>query len=240
MGVERQQGVVTGERAVEVAAPRRSIFSRLSFGHVLMIVAGLLAFVLNIALLRGGDSTVDVAVARASLDAGSRLSIGDLAFDAIPDDSPLIDRMVERNAVEPLLGQVLTRPVAAGAPVLADDLRPVAAPESGRALSIPIPPNQAVAGDLARGDRVDVVRVDDQRASYAAVGLEVLKVDALPDDQFAAATGWSVTLRVDEVAALQVASAFAADHIFLVRSTGSPEPELLELPIEADATEGDS
>jgi Flp pilus assembly protein CpaB len=213
------------DRAVEIVAPRRSVFSRMSFGHVLMIFAGLMAFVLNVALLRGGDETVDIAVARSGLDAGQRLSLGDLAFEQIPAAIPLADRLVVSSSVEPLLGQVLIRPVAAGAPLFGEDLRPAAAPDSGRAMSIPIPPNQAVAGDLARGDRVDVVRVDGDISAYAAVGLEVLQVEELGDERFASSSGWSVTLRVDELSALEVASAFAADHIFLVRSTGSPVPD---------------
>jgi len=220
------------DRSVEVVAPRRSLFSRLSFGHVLMIFAGLLAFVLNVALLRGGDETIDVAVARAALDAGQRLSLGDIEFVEIATDSPLLERMVVGSEVEPLLGQVFTRSVAQGAPLLSEDLRPVAAPDAGRAMSFPIPPNQAVGGDLARGDTVDVVRVDDGIAAYAAVGLEVLQVDELSDERFAATNGWSVTLRVDDTTALQVAGAFAADDMFLVRSTGSPVPDLVELSSE--------
>jgi len=216
--------VTDGDRAVEVVPPRRSIFSRLSFGHVLMIFAGLMAFILNVALLRGGDETIDVAIARGSLDAGQRLALGDVDFQAVPLDSPLIGRMVASSDMEPLLGQVLTRPVAAGAPLLDEDLRPVAAPDAGRAMSLPIPPNQAVAGDLARGDRVDVVRVDDGEPAYAAVGLEVLQVEEVSDERFAASSGWSVTLRVDEDSALAVASAYAAEHVFRVRSAGSPLP----------------
>lgn len=219
-----------------MAAPRRSMFSRWSFGHVLMIFSGLLAFVLNVALLTGDEPTVEVAVARSGLEAGQRLSLGDVAFTPHAADSPLIGRLIASSAVEPLLGQIVTRPVTAGAPLLIDDLRPVAAPEAGRAMSIPVPPSQAVAGDLARGDRVDVVRVDGDVSAYAAVGLEVLQVDELGDERFASTAGWSVTLRVDDVSALAVASAFAADHVFLVRSTGSPVPDQTAGGIVGDGT----
>lgn len=43
--------------------PRRSPLSRLSFGHVVMISAGLLAFLLNVLIIRDGGETVEVSVA---------------------------------------------------------------------------------------------------------------------------------------------------------------------------------
>ena len=53
---------------------RRRWTSRLSMGHGLMLAAGLLAALLNLALLRGGGETVLVAVAAGDIQPGERLT----------------------------------------------------------------------------------------------------------------------------------------------------------------------
>ena len=156
--------------------PSRNPLSRLSFGHVIMIAAGLLAFLLNVALLSSSDETVEVLVAANAISAGSRLVVADIRFEQIAADSPFVDRILNNDSVQSLLGQIVTRDIVVGAPLLADDLRPSAAPDAGRAMSIPLVPTRAVAGDVRRGDRVDVISVVDGEAIYIATGIEVLAV----------------------------------------------------------------
>lgn len=206
------------------SAPRRSPFSRLSFGHVIMIVAGLLALILNVALLRSSDDTVEVLVAGNAISAGSRLVVADIEFASIAADSPFVDRILSRTTVESLLGQIVTRDIAAGAPLLADDLRPGAAPDAGRAMSIPIAPAQAVAADLRRGDRIDVISVVDGQATFIATSIEVLAVAEAGEGRFANTSDFSVTVAVDDLTALAIAGALDGSEIHVIRSTGAPAP----------------
>jgi Flp pilus assembly protein CpaB len=126
-----------------------------------MIAAGLLALLLNVALLRSSDDTIDVLVAGNDITAGSRLVVADIEIRQIDADSPFGARTLDQTTVQPLLGLIVTRDIYSGAPLLADDLREGAAPDAGRAMSIPIVPFQAVAADIRRGDRVDVIAVVD-------------------------------------------------------------------------------
>ena len=204
------------------AAPKRTPFSRLSFGHVIMIAAGLLALLLNVALLRSSDDTVEVLVAANTISAGSRLVVADIGYATIAADSPFSGRILNQTTVEPLLGQIVTRDIAAGAPLLADDLRPTAAPDAGRAMSIPIAPTQAVAADLRRGDRIDVISVIDGQARFIATGIEVLAVADAGEGRFANTTDFSVTVAVDDATALAIAGALDSSEVHVIRSTGAP------------------
>ena len=206
---------------IELVPPRRNLLSRLSFGHVLMILAGLLALLLNVALLRSQDDRVEVLVAGESIPAGSRLVAANIGFTSVAADSPFIGRVLTRESVQPLLGQIVTRDIEAGAPLLADDLRPSAAPDAGRAMSIPISPSQAVAADLRRGDRVDVISVVDGAPTYIASDIEVLAVGEPGQGRLATTSDYSVTVGVDADVALAIAGALDAGEVHIVRSTGA-------------------
>ena len=206
--------------------PKRKPFSRLSFGHILMIATGLLALLLNVALLRSSDDTVSVVVAANSISAGNRLLAADVTTAEIDADSPFRQRVLTRAAIEPLLGHIVIRDIVAGAPLLSDDLRRAAAPGAGRAMSLPIPPSRAVAADLHRGDRVDVISVSDGIPAFIATGLEVLAVADPGDGRFANAGDFSVTLAVDDLKALAIAGALENGEVHVIRSTGAQEPNV--------------
>ena len=198
---------------------RRSLISRLSFGHVVMITAGLLAFMLNVLILRSKGETVEVSVAAQPIAAGSRLQAEDVGYRSIDAEGPFLDRVLSREAIEPLLGHVVLREINSGAPLLADDVKPAAAPDSARAMNIPITPDHAVAAALFVGDRVDVIAVDDLESRFVATAIEVLEVSLgggrTSGDRF------GVTVAVSEEQALAIAAAIDGDSVHLLRSTGS-------------------
>ena len=211
---ERTASVSNG---AEVA--RRRLFSRLSFGHIVMICAGLLAFLLNVMVLRSKDETVEVSVAAQSITAGSRLSLQDVAYRHIDADGPFLERVLFREAIELLLGQVVIRDIDSGAPLLVDDLRPTAAPGAGRAMSIPITPDHAVGAALTVGDRVDVIAVDDDRSRFIATDIEVLSLSFSGNRTSGDRFGVTVAVSSDE--ALAIAGALDSGTVHLIRSTGS-------------------
>lgn len=208
---------------VPAEAPRRRrVTSRLSTGHVVMIVAALLAALLNYSALRARDDTVRVAVAAREIPAGAPLAAGDLRFaDARLDDDVLATLLGSEQAAA-RDGWIATGTLAAGEPIRASDLRAPSAPEEQRAMSLPIDPEHAVAGAVRRGDRVDVIEVRDGVASYLVTDAEVLAVPATaPRGGIGRLGRFSITIAVDDEVALRLASALHTSALDVVRSTGS-------------------
>ena len=207
---------------------KRSPLSRLSFGHIVMISAGLLAFLLNVLIVRSKAETVEVLVAAHPITAGSRLATQDIAYQFVDAEGPFVDRVLSRETITPFFGHVVVRDVDSGDPLLADDLRPAAAPDDGRAMSIPIAPDHAVGAALYVGDRVDVIAVHDGESRFVATGIEVLDVAA--GDNRPAGDRFGITVAVSGLEALAIAEALDRGTVHLIRSTGSPEfrvpPEL--------------
>ncbi|HVM00837.1 MAG TPA: hypothetical protein VM324_16225 [Egibacteraceae bacterium] len=101
-------------------------------------------------------------------------------------------------------------------------------------MSLPIDRERAAGGDLARGDRVDVVAVVEGRALYVAADLEVLAVASSRGDGALAAPGrFFVTVAVDEPTALALARALEIGTVSVLRSTGS-----LPATVDPDALRG--
>lgn len=199
---------------------RRSPFSRLSFGHAVMITAGLLAFLLNVLILRDEGETVDIPVAAHAIPAGSRLGSTDVSYRYVDPDGPFVDRALSRERLADHFGQVVVRDVEAGAPLMAGDLRPVATPDGQRAMSIPISPDRAVGAALHVGDRIDVMLVQGSRSRFVASGIEVLAVAA--NARGLSGSGFGLTVSVSPVQALLIASALESGSVHLLRSTGLP------------------
>ena len=200
---------------------RRSPFSRLSFGHVVMISAGLLAFLLNVLILRSKGETVEVSVAAQPIPAGSRLQVGDVGYRSVDAEGPFVDRILSRETIAAFFGQVVIRDIDSGDPLLADDLRPAAAPGPGRAMSIPIAPDHAVGAALYVGDRVDVIAVEDLESRFVATAIEVL--DVAIGGSRTSGERFGVTVAVSEEEALAIAGALDRGTVHLIRSTGVTE-----------------
>lgn len=206
----------------DAPARRRPLTSRLSAGHVVMIVAALLAALLNYSALRAGDDTVRVAVAARDIPPGASVTAEALRFvDARLDDA-VVATLLGSGQVSATEGWIATGMIAAGEPLRASDLRAPSAPQAQRAMSVPIDPEHAVAGALRRGDRVDVIEVRDGVAGYLVTDAEVL---AVPSMESRGALGslqrFSITLAVNDEIALRLASALHTSSLDVVRSTGS-------------------
>ena len=201
--------------------PRRSPLSRLSFGHLVMISAGLLAFLLNVLIIRDRGETVEVPVAAQAIRSGARLETGDIAYESVDAEGPWADRALSRRELSPMIGRVAVRDIAPGAPLLADDLRPAAAPGAARAMSIPAA-DQAAGAGLYTGDLIDVITVNEGRSRFIASGVEVLAVSG--GGGRTAGGGSGVTVAVSRAQALAIAEALDRGSIHLLRSTGARIP----------------
>ena len=119
---------------------RRPGRSRLSGGHLAMLVAGLVGVVLTLALLRGADDRVQVAVAAHDLAPGARLHAADVRYTPVAMTDELLATTLDRAAVERAQDQVVVGPIRAGELVTRGRLRARAASHGRRAMSIPIDP----------------------------------------------------------------------------------------------------
>lgn len=186
-----------------------------------MVVAGLVGVVLTIALVREADRRTDIAVAAITLEPGTRLDVDDISWTpARLDDSVPI---VTRDDLAGLEGMVLTRRIADGDIISPNDLRPAAATGGLRAMSIPISRSRAVNGDLAPGDRIDVIHGSTGMATVVVTDVEVIGVD---DDGSGGAlrsgvADLTITLAVDAEQAQRLTAALSGGEIIIVRATGA-------------------
>lgn len=205
---------------------RRGIGERLSLGHVVMIAAGLLAFVLVMAVLSDRSATVLVATAEREILPGTTVTADMIVEIGVPADSPLIGNVATLDTIA--IGEVTAgQRIAAGEPITLTALTPVSAPSGLRAMSIPIDEEFAVGGDLGAGDRIDVIAVDAGTATYIATDLEVLstrqsstRTGALNASSL---SGYFVVVAVDDQTALRLALAIDEGAMSVLRSTGAVE-----------------
>lgn len=214
--------------------PRRDWTGRLSLGHGLMIGAGLLAALLNLVLLRGGEEAIRVLVAAQDIQPGERLT-GDLLDEVeLGVEQQIASRLIPADRVEEVVGRVASARIAPGEPLLRSAIVPEAGRADGlRAMSVPVDLAHAVGGRLRIGDRIDVIEVRDDRAVYVATGLEVIGINVAGTGGALDALGsHSVTVAIDDGTALRLAAAIRADRFELVRSTGAEAPGTLEHRLE--------
>ncbi len=211
-----------------LGAPRRSLLSRLSTGHVVMIVAGLLAVVANLAVLSSRDDVFSVASAAGEIRQGQAITAD--AFEAVDvnvDEDTLRDLVLSAD-LGALEGKIAARTIPAGALVHPDDFRSASAPLELRAMSIPVDREDAVGGDVSAGDLVDVIAVQDGIAEYITTAAEVLAVPESATTGIAGGGSYYVTVAVDAETALRLALALDEGDVSVVRSTGATPPENLE------------
>ena len=228
--------------AYDSASPvERNLLSRIKLGHVVMVLAAISALLFNLAVLRGNEATVYVAVAAGDIRGGTTLTLSHFETAEVPADDILSSRFVAASDIEAAVGQLATRSIAGGDPILQSDLLVLENRNGLRAMSVPIDQTQAVAGHLSRGDSVDIVLVVDGLATYIATGVEVLEIPSAEANALGARSGYAPTLAVDATQVLRIASALDAGEVHIVRSTGSAVPDLEQATaIEGSETEGAS
>jgi Flp pilus assembly protein CpaB len=204
------------------APPPRRSGSRLSLAHVITLLAGLLAMLLVFSVLRSRDATWRVAVAAREIKAGTTLDRSAFRFTDVNASADVRQRLVSPAALDQLRGTVASRTIAAGDLVSRSDFRPAAAGARLRAMSVPVDPAHAVGGALAPGDRVDVIRVQENgQAVFVIANAEVLSVNQPDSHSIGPAGTWSLTVAVSSRDALRLATAIRGEKFEVVRSTGS-------------------
>ena len=217
-----EPATVRDEITAALGAPRRSLITRLSIGHVVMILAGLVAILLNLAFLQSGANTVEVAVAARAMEAGTVLDETRLASVEVGEVGDLAQGILTDDTVTGLYGSVLARDIQAGEPIRRSDLRAARSSVALREYSIEVEPAHAAGGSIQATDIVDIIAVIHNQAFYVATGLEVVRVAG--DDLEHGGADLIIVLSVDDRTALEIESARSSGSISVVRATGAPSP----------------
>lgn len=192
----------------------RRLRARPSVWFVVAAVLGILAAITTIRAAASEDTTVEVLVAAADLQAGTRIGEDAIAAVRVPARGVLPGLYRSRDAV---LGRVVSAPIARGEALTPSGLggslgvgpEPLAVGE--RAVSVPISAAGAAAAVLSPGVLVDVVATRGDGAPEASVvvaAAEVLAVTAAAGaDDAAGSEGGAVLLRARGRAALRLSAA---------------------------------
>jgi Flp pilus assembly protein CpaB len=213
---------VAGPTVAPPAPTVRALAGRVSRGHVVMVVAGIVGIVLSFAALRQHDGTARVVVAAREIRAGERVGVDDFRSEAVTMSAPLLATVVRAHDLDGVVGRIAGTTLAEGELVSRRVLRPRAARHGLRAMSIPIDPSRAVGGRLEAGDRVDVLFAGERAVSIIVADAEVLAVDAPGRGGIGESTSpFTVTVAVSARQSQLVAAAVADGNISLARTTGS-------------------
>lgn len=217
--------MASDESREPVRLKRRPWWSRVSGPQLLMIIAGILAFLANLVVLRGQEQIVLVAVAASDVNPGVPLTVDHVRFVEIEASSELIESAIPRSDIEDYRGMIITSPFAEGDLINRSQLRAAAATMDRRAMSIPIDAANAVGGRIAVGDRVDVIAVDDGVARYVLAGAEVIERSGESGSgTLTAGRSFYLVVALTSSEALELSSAMDRAEIHVVRSTGASSP----------------
>jgi Flp pilus assembly protein CpaB len=200
---------------------RRRLRRRPSATHILIAVVVILAFVLNLLVLRDRSSTMLVAVARHQLTTGSVLGPDSVRLIPVESDFESLDHLITDESLGSYDGWVLRRAIDEGALL---DVSSLVQPGDGsgpRSMCLPVDREQAAGGSLVAGDRVDVISVVDGEAGFVASDLEVTGVAEDSSGGIGAVSQYHIVLSVSADQALALAAALDSDSLEIVRSTGA-------------------
>lgn len=223
-------------------AAKRPWWSRASAAQIFMIVAGILAFIVNLTILRARDDVTLIAVAATDINAGVTIDeASHITYVEINGDGDSISPMLTVAEVETYAGRILSSPMRAGDLFIESELVLAATPLDQRAIALAVGRDHAVGGEIGIGDRVDVIWVNDDVAEYVVTGVEVIDTSASERSggAFSANQTFSITVAVDDVQALRLAEALNSGQIEVVRSTGAETPRAETLPQDDADGSGD-
>lgn len=203
--------------------PRRGRF-RLSAGHLIMIVSGLLAAVLVYSVMRRSDDSVMVAVAARRIAAAEKVDAASVRPAGVRVSPKVLKTLFRPEDLRGAIWFAVTE-IAPDEPITRGK---VVAAVRGPTLNIPAEVEQ-IAG-IGVGDRVDVIASSRGTSSYVLENAEVVAIGGggtlggggLPRGKP------YLTVVVDAAGALRVAAALDGSKITILRTTGAEGPRPAE------------
>ncbi len=203
-----------------VSLTRRA--ARISRGHVVMALAGIVGVVLSFAVLRQREGETAVLVAAREIRAGESITGSDFRAERVTLTPGTLSTVARAHDRRQLQGRIAAITIAEGELVTKRALRRRAAPHGLRSMSIPIDPARAVGGRLAAGDRIDVLFAGREAVSIIVADAPVLAVDASGRGGIGeSASPFTVTIGVTAAQSQLVAAAIADGELSLARTTGA-------------------
>ncbi len=215
---------------------RRPMRARFGSAHLVAVLAGLVTLLALLTWTRSQEQITAIVVAAQDIRPGVLISDAALSVVEIPASASVASVMVSADERVSLVGQVSTRFIRTGEPVLDTDARAPVDQGGRRAMSVPIPVANAVGGTLVVGDAVDVLVVTDSGTRFVAEGLAVIGVPEDAAGGLASQVGSSswVVLAVSDADALAIADGLENGTVHLLRATGTPELQVRELVPDAE------
>jgi Flp pilus assembly protein CpaB len=196
-----------------------------SSSWIIMVLSFLIAVVVYLFVTNTESNKVAVAVATKDLSAGAQLQAGDMRQIEVTLDSPQLNRLVMWADRNQYVGYTVAGPIAEGDMITKAQVRRAATANGLDAMSIPIPRTRAVGGELAIGDRIDVINNSPATSEYAARDIEVIAVkEGGGGGALASAEGFHLIVAVAPDQAVAIAKALDTGKIDVVRTTGGSAP----------------
>ena len=185
-----------------------------------VVIAGVLAMILTASVLADRRRMVDVAVAARAIPAGAQVTVAAVKVERLAAGSRLARSLVPFAEVAGAR-LVARHTIEAGEPIGRAAVS-VGKGVGQRAVSIPVLREDAVGGDIAVGDQVDIIDFSTKPARYVLYGAEVVGRAATDNGLSSGSGGFYVTVVVTDRQALDVADAVHNAKVLVVRSTGAP------------------
>ncbi len=215
------------------AMPKRKVGSRFTSGHLIMVVSGMLAFLLVLAVLQAGNSSITIFIAKDDIVAGQQLSLSQFEAKEIPS-SALNDVYVNKSEITENKTFFAARSISKGEPLLDRSRTPEVNKSDVRLQSIPIDKSLAVSGRIARGDRIDILNTpEDQCAERVLRNLEVVEASSASSGGALGGSSGSFVITVAIKRAgddLTLAGVISTGSFQVVRSTGTSSDTVLRDP----------
>lgn len=191
-----------------------------------MVVCGILAALLVARVMRTNQETVSVAVASRDIAAGAPITSDAVSWVSLPARSSLAPSLAGPAQINLSRPPVAAIRIHQGDPIRRGDLGAGLAANQ-RAMSIPLTAEHAAGGQLAEGDRVDVIAPAAAGSAYVLRGAPVLAVPARPRGPAtlgdATSGNYFVVVGVGPDDALRLATAVRDGKVEVLRSTGAAD-----------------
>jgi hypothetical protein len=196
----------------------------LSTGHVVMIVAGLLATVLTYSVLRQAAGVgSEESVAADDIHAGQVVTPSMFVTTNVKAPPSALSGILTPREAAGVSGQVAVVDIKKGQLVARQQFRPATPPPPRMAITVD---PQAIPGGapaLVPGSKIDLVAVTQAGQPLLVSGLVVLKTpDSGSDHSLGAATTARIDIAVPDPATAQLVLAATSSGKFAIRVAGAP------------------
>lgn len=150
------------------ALPKRKAGSKLTSGHLLMILSGLLTFVLVIVILGAQGSTITVFVANNQIPVGQQITAADFTPTEV-SSSTLDSKYFPSNGFNGDIKIFASRTIEQGEPLLKVAQNTKSSSSDTRLMTLPVNKQFAVNGALKQGDIIDIIETPDDGCAFRAM-----------------------------------------------------------------------